>query len=81
MLRTDMTFNEDRFRQDINSSLQHAQKVLDNFKNPQLASAVNHKYDDKFLLVEFLGKISVAGTFNGLNALGKCYDFLNRFLQ
>jgi len=66
-----MIFNEDQFRRDISSSLDHAKKVLSNLKNPQLASSVNHQYSDKYNLVEFLAKVSLASTFNSLNVLGR----------
>lgn len=46
------------------------QTILENTRNPQYASEVQHEYEDKYLLAEFLANASIACHFSILEHLG-----------
>jgi hypothetical protein len=50
--------------------MHHVQSVLDHTRQPQLAENVDHTYDDKYALIEFLTNTSIAAQMNALERLG-----------
>jgi hypothetical protein len=50
--------------------MHHVQSVLDHTRQPQLAEDVDHTYDDKYALIEFLTNTSIAAQMNALERLG-----------
>ena len=62
--------DEQKFRSQVSSALQRAKLVLDKEKRPRVASDVDHIYDDKYLLAEFLTNTSSAAFLNILESLG-----------
>ena len=63
-------FQESRFRSQVDAALKTVKTVLDNTKNPQYASDVDHTYDDKYLLAEFLGSLSLSAQLQILEKMG-----------
>lgn len=55
----------------IRSALEQVRKILDNTKTVVLAQpSVNHQYEDKYKLAEFVVNIGLASAFNDLEFLG-----------
>ena len=73
-------YNDDIiFRRKVNSALAKVQSLLEHAKSPRrilLPADVDHKYDDKFLLAEFITNLAVAATSNALDRLGIKSDIL-----
>jgi hypothetical protein len=65
-----MAFEEDRFRARVEEALKKVETLLDLNKSPELPSDVSHRYDDKYLLAEFLTNVALASTVNVLERLG-----------
>ncbi|GKY91218.1 hypothetical protein MPSEU_000094400 [Mayamaea pseudoterrestris] len=64
-------FHEQRFRAQVNQTLQQLQSILENTRHPRLAEDdADHKYDDKFALAEFLANTAIAAEMNALERLG-----------
>ena len=55
--------------QQVAKSLEVARRVLDTNKNPVIASDVDHQYEDKYALVEFLTNTGIAAFLNVLQQL------------
>jgi hypothetical protein len=53
------TFDEESFRQRVDSSLKLVSSILEKNRNPLYPSEVSHKYDDKYLLVQSLYAVLV----------------------
>jgi hypothetical protein len=64
------SFNEYRFRQQVDSALTKIRTILDNTRAPQYPADVQHRYDDKYGLAEFLTNTAIAAQLNCLDALG-----------
>ena len=62
--------DEQKFRSQVSSALDRARLVLAKEKRPRIASEVDHIYDDKYLLAEFLTNTSSAAFLNILETLG-----------
>ena len=54
------SYQEQRFQQQVQAALKQVATVLENNRNPRVAADVPHKYDDKYLLGEFLTNIALA---------------------
>ncbi|MBL9103130.1 MAG: hypothetical protein JNL82_19445 [Myxococcales bacterium] len=63
-------FQEYEFRSRVDAALQRIRTVLDNTRNPQYPADVPHKYDDKYLLAEFLTRVSIAAILQALATVG-----------
>lgn len=64
------TFDESAFLGKLDEALLIVRKVLEANRNPTHPQSVAHKYDDKYLLAEFLTNTSTAAFMNVLEALG-----------
>ncbi len=64
------SYNEIEFRRRVDAALVRVRKVLENTRNPQYAADVPHTYDDKFALVEFMGRTAVAALLQCLETIG-----------
>ncbi|MBL8685173.1 MAG: hypothetical protein JNK05_38705 [Myxococcales bacterium] len=64
------SYNEAEFRRRVDMALARVRKVLDHTRNPQYAADVPHQYDDKFALVEFMGRTTVAALDQCLETIG-----------
>ena len=58
------------FTRRMDAALARIRTLLDNTKHPQYPADVPHRYDDKFLLAEFLGRGAVAALLQCLDNLG-----------
>jgi hypothetical protein len=54
---------------EVERALQVVRKLLDQNKNPMIAADVDHDYDDKYSLVEFVTNTGIAATLNVLEQL------------
>lgn len=54
---------------EIARALEAVQKILDQNKNPMAAADVDHQYEDKYALVEFMANTGIAATLNVLDQL------------
>lgn len=64
-------FNEEAFKSRVTTALSKVKTILDNSKQPQYAATdVQHEYEDKYILAEFLVSTGIASTMNVLTHLG-----------
>lgn len=61
---------EKEFRKKIETSITMVKTILDNTRKPQSPSEIDHSYNDKYALAEFLTKTTTAATINVLELLG-----------
>lgn len=54
---------------EIARALEAVKKILDQNKNPMAAADVDHQYEDKYALVEFLANTGIAATLNVLEQM------------
>ena len=64
-----LTVPSGAFPQAIERSMEVVRRILDQTKNPMAAGDVDHRYEDKFALVEFLTNTGIAATLNVLEQL------------
>ncbi|KAJ3390821.1 hypothetical protein HDU92_000287, partial [Lobulomyces angularis] len=57
------------FGSKLEEAVNEVQKILDTTRNPKLPSEVIHKYEDKFLLAEFITNSALAAQLNVLRHL------------
>ena len=63
-------FDEARFRRQVDAALKKVQTILDNTRAPAYPADVQHCYDDKYGLAEFLANTSIAAGHECLAQLG-----------
>jgi hypothetical protein len=68
-------FDEKRFKERVDSAIVQLKRILHNERHPQYPADVFHQYDDKFMLIEFLGASAVAALFNCLTVLGMTPEY------
>lgn len=51
-------------------AFEEVKKILDNTRTPEFPSDVQHEYEDKYLLIEFLSITSLSAIINSLEWLG-----------
>ncbi|CAB9506705.1 expressed unknown protein [Seminavis robusta] len=61
--------NNSNVPMEVERCLQVVKKILDQNKNPQAAADVDHQYDDKYALVEFVTNTGIAAVLNVLEQL------------
>lgn len=64
------SYDERAFTERIEAARKHIRTVLDHTRNPQRPADVPHRYDDKFLLAEFVTRTAVAAVVQALEAIG-----------
>lgn len=77
-------FDEGRFRSRVDGLLTRLKTIMTNNRTPQYPSDVFHQYDDKYMLVEFLGNSGLAGQINCLKTLGmddKAFETLREWAK
>ena len=75
------TFNEDRFKAQVDKALRAVQRILDVTRNPRYAEDEDHTYDDKFGLTEFLTNAAFAAQINVLSRMGLNEKKLQRLVD
>ena len=63
-------FDEQAFTTRIDAALRQIRTVLDNTRNPQYPADVPHRYDDKYLLAEFVTRVATAALVQSLEVIG-----------
>jgi hypothetical protein len=63
-------YDTENFRAKVGQALEKVRTILDVSRSTELPSEVDHKYDDKYLLAEFLTSASMTATLNALELLG-----------
>lgn len=76
-----MSFDDYRFRSQVDSALTKVKTVLDNTRSPTYAADVPHKYDDKYGLAEYLTNSAVAADLTVLELLGLSKDGLDQLAK
>eukprot|EP00548_Thalassiothrix_antarctica_P002812 CAMPEP_0194134468 /NCGR_PEP_ID=MMETSP0152-20130528/4546_1 /TAXON_ID=1049557 /ORGANISM="Thalassiothrix antarctica, Strain L6-D1" /LENGTH=1063 /DNA_ID=CAMNT_0038830223 /DNA_START=66 /DNA_END=3257 /DNA_ORIENTATION=+ len=74
-------FHEKQFHGLVNKALQSVRKILDVNRNPRIAEDMNHTYDDKYALVEFLTNTAIAAQINILERMGLSETKLKRLIE
>jgi len=64
------SFDESRFRSQVDNALRTLRTVLENTREPLLAENVAHSYQDKYMLAEFLGNASLSAQLACLDIIG-----------
>jgi len=64
------SLNKHHFLNKLDKSIDVIRKVLDDTRMPQFAEDVEHSYDDKYGLAEFLSNLAVAAQLNSVERLG-----------
>jgi hypothetical protein len=72
------TYNESELRAKVDAALLRIRTLLDNTRNPQYPADVPHKYDDKYHLVEYLGRVTIASLLQCLQNIGLSSEDLPR---
>src|SRR5262245_11734705 len=67
-------YEEHRFRQKIDAALKRIRTILDNTRNPQSPADVPHRYDDKYLVAEFVATAAIASTLQCFELVGLSDD-------
>lgn len=63
-------YDDSAFKARVDAALRRVRTVLDNTRHPQYPADVPHRYDDKYLLAEFVTRISVASWLQCLEVVG-----------
>jgi len=74
-------FDQHGFSQSLNKAMRKVTQLLDNQKFPQLAETVDHEYEDKYELAEFLVKSGSIATSNALLELGLKFEDLKTIVS
>ena len=53
-------YDEYQFQAKIEAALARVRTILDNTRNPRSPTDVPHRYEDKYLLAEFVGSVAIA---------------------
>lgn len=63
-------FDEARFEKQVDTALTRVRSILDTSRQPTYPSEVSHKYDDKYMLVDFLTNTTLAAQLTCMELLG-----------
>ena len=63
-------FHEEQFRELVKKALDSVQKILNVNRNPRIAQDMDHQYDDKYALAEFLTNTTIAAQINIVERMG-----------
>jgi hypothetical protein len=72
------SFNETRFRQQVDAALQRVRRLLDNTRHPTYAADVSHRYDDKYVLAELVVRTGTAAAIQCLETMGLTREMLEK---
>lgn len=68
-------------REKIDSALDEVKKILDETRNPKFPREVDHRYEDKFYLADFLTNVALAAYLNTLEELGLGHEKLMELVE
>jgi hypothetical protein len=71
-------FHEQQFHELVKKALDSVQKILDVNRNPRITEDMDHQYDDKYALAEFLTNTTIAAQMNFMERMGLSEDKLRR---
>jgi hypothetical protein len=74
-------YDEHTFRAKIDAALRQVRTILDNTRNPQSPADVPHRYEDKYLLAEFVGSVAIASLLQCLELVGLSEEGLARLRE
>ncbi|MBK9034903.1 MAG: hypothetical protein IPL61_27175 [Myxococcales bacterium] len=63
-------YDEHDFKTRVDAALRQIRTVLDNTRHPQYPADVPHRYDDKYLLAEFVTRVAAAAALQCLEVVG-----------
>lgn len=63
-------YDEQDFRAKVDAALERIRTILENTRNPRYPADVPHRYDDKYLLAEFVAGVSMASLLQCLELVG-----------
>ena len=69
-------FQEEQFRRRVDKALKTVATILDNQRTPRYAQEIDHQYDDKFALANFMTNTAIASYTNVLERMGMDQDKL-----
>eukprot|EP00927_Polykrikos_kofoidii_P042043 TRINITY_DN35910_c1_g2_i1.p1 TRINITY_DN35910_c1_g2~~TRINITY_DN35910_c1_g2_i1.p1 ORF type:complete len:1030 (-),score=152.33 TRINITY_DN35910_c1_g2_i1:159-3248(-) len=69
------------FQSQVNEALETVRRVLDVNKRAELADNVSHRYEDKYILAEFLVNTAIASQLHALSRLGLSRETLTRLVE
>jgi hypothetical protein len=73
--------NHSIIREKVDSALEEVKKILDETRNPKFARDVDHRYEDKFHLANFLTNVALAAFLNTVEELGFGYEKLTELVE
>ena len=73
--------NHSNIREKVDSALDEVKKILDETRNPKFARDVDHRYEDKFHLANFLTNVALAAFLNTLEELGFGHEKLMELVE
>ena len=76
-----MTFNEHRFRQQVDSALKKVRQILDSNRNPVYASDVHHAYEDKYTVTEMMVMLALASVTQTLGVVGMSPEIMKSLVD
>mmetsp|Transcript_24736 Transcript_24736/g.36945 ORF Transcript_24736/g.36945 Transcript_24736/m.36945 type:complete len:916 (+) Transcript_24736:133-2880(+) len=74
-------FNEREFRSRVSKALESMETILENTRKPVLPEEVEHTYQDKYALVEFVANSGIASYTNALKFVGIDNDTMEKALR
>ncbi|MBL4848360.1 MAG: hypothetical protein JKY65_22805 [Planctomycetes bacterium] len=74
-------YNEAEFLRRVELALEKVKTLLDHTRHPQLPAEVPHRYDDKYLLVEFLTRAAMGGVLTCLESIGLDHEGLAKLRE
>lgn len=74
------SYDEHTFRSQVDSALKAIRRILDVNRHPTYPAGVFHKYDDKYMLADFLTNAALAAQMNCLELLGVSPEFMKTVL-
>jgi hypothetical protein len=69
-------FHADQFRRDVDNAMQSVQQILEMNRMPCLAHEMDHTYDDKYTLSEFMTNTAMSALMTVLERMGLTKDAL-----
>lgn len=79
--QVEQSFNEAAFKQKVANALNQVRTIVKNDRSPQIAEDVGHRYEDKYLLAEYLTNTSLASLLNCFESLGLTSKKLDKLAE
>jgi hypothetical protein len=81
MVSSYSAFQEEQFRRRVDKALKTVATILENQRTPRYAQEIDHKYDDKFALANFMTNTAIASYTNVLERMGMDQDKLEKLCK